>query len=252
MPAALASQAQEQEPSFCRGMSAPVQTLSSESLETANLHEPTLPLARPPVHLAERSVTVHGLPAAPARLSLVPALPLAPPQAAPPPPQPCPVVSSGAAPSTNSQIPEPKEDPNVKVFEFDFSVFDFLRHEDSGACSGSDVVWDSRADAEGCDAPVRLAEALPPPAPWSLAPEAPGLRLGAVTAEPLVLPAAIEKLRRGEQPPPRQMKAKDSAVARMPFNDAGSAGEESLADDDWPVRPRRSAQVATRRMLGSL
>jgi len=124
----------------------------------------------------------------------------------------------------------------VKVFEFDFSVFDFLRHEDSGVCSGSDVASDRRADAGGYNVPLRLAEA--------------GLRLGAITAEPLVLPAAVEKLRHREKPRSRQMTVENKTKTQTSFNDAGSVGDESLADDDWPPRPGRSSQVSRGRASG--
>lgn len=169
--------------------------------------------------------------------------------------------------------PEPRENPAVQVPRFDFSVFDFLRHEALRTPSPQDMFADrSRGDnAVGGEPPVMLG-AMPAatfagfgdeaPAPKSKAPAGnkvmPPLNLGAVQQSsqapqppsnhaPMVAaasdssgsevwdpvrPSNLAEVRSGA----RQKQAPPQIAGTPGYDD----GQESLDDDDWPPRARRS------------
>mmetsp|Transcript_10523 Transcript_10523/g.32729 ORF Transcript_10523/g.32729 Transcript_10523/m.32729 type:complete len:530 (+) Transcript_10523:107-1696(+) len=241
-------------------------SVSSSRKGTATLLVPKVAQVPPEEQAASKGLSRNALPSrgrapppAPPPRGEAPLAAVPPVTGTPPPPAVVPLPA---------QRPAPHEDPTVQVFQFDFSVFDFLGHEE--------LRTPPESESEEEPGPTALALAASPTPRASSPPprgsEGGGLRLGALAAAPLCLPgtgtstgsrvqhlaskpeAKAAGAARGAEAPaePRDGSASSEEAIWVPVDargqplqpraDGQGSGGESLADDDWP-RARRSPKA---------
>lgn len=141
------------------------------------------------------------------------------------------VNSAGGVPSTQqvARRPKAKEDPSVEIFQFDFSVFDFLQREvlrtpeDTESEGSASAITTPRQEAQHQPLLTALGSLRAASSPVGRS-GSPPLRLGAIAAAPFNIAGNA----------PKSCKSAGRETAHYSPAVSDQSDQASLADDDWP------------------